>query len=195
MKLTANNPNLFLLITTTQDLVDIEPLHAYLEQYFWEPQLREIKMLKGIKVEEIRLGACQPKENRIIFDDALNKLQNELSYLYSEDDRYWYDTRPTLKKLENDRANQLEETELNNEIEKRLRKCLPSFPFSKLHICPAGPGEVQDTNQGMRMVILRPEDNYNNTEKETCKVIIKAKEILNNCEDNKPRTYKIPLPS
>ena len=146
--------------------------------------------VKGIKIEEIRLGVCQPNENITIFDDALNKLQNELSYLYSEDDRYWYDTRPTLKKLENDRASQLEETKLNGEIKERLRKFQPSYPFSKLHICPAGSGDIQDTNDGMRLVILRPEDGYSSAEKENCKAITQAKEILNNCEDNKPRKYK-----
>ena len=147
--------------------------------------------IKGIKVEEIRLGACQPNEKNIAtFDDALAKLQNELTYLYSEDNRYWYDTRPTLKKTENDRASQFEKIRLNEEIENRLHKFQPLDPFSKLHICPTGSGDVQDINQGMRLVILSPEDHYNKIEEESCKALAKAREILDNYGDKSNRTYK-----
>ncbi len=147
--------------------------------------------VSGIEVKDIRLGVAKPGENLTVFDDALDKLKTELTYLYSDNDRYWYDTRPTLKKLENDRASQIKIDDLNNRIEKCLRELKSQAPFSKLHICPKSPGEVQDSNQGIRLVVLQPGDFYSEEEPANCKALCKAKEILDCCgEDSQPRIYK-----
>ncbi len=117
--------------------------------------------VRGIEVSRIRLGVVQPKESIPVYNDALNKLRNELSYLYSNPsgDRYWYDNRPTLRKVAEDRASQIPEAEVEYEIEKRLRKLRRERPFSGVHVCPASSLDVPD-EQSVRLVILRPEDQY-----------------------------------
>lgn len=64
--------------------------------------------IRGLETSRIRLGVVQPGENIATFNDALNVLQNSLTYLYSNPsgDRFWYDTRPTLRKTVEDRATQ-----------------------------------------------------------------------------------------
>lgn len=65
-----------------------------------------------------------PGENIADFNDALNTLRGSLAYLYTNTsgDRYWFDTRPTLRKTAQDRATQVAEADVEEEIETRLKK-------------------------------------------------------------------------
>ena len=65
--------------------------------------------VRGIEASRIRLGVVQPGENIAIFNDALSSLENSLAYLFTNPsgDRFWYDTRPTLRKTVEDRATQV----------------------------------------------------------------------------------------
>ena len=128
-------------------------------------------------------------ENIADFNDALNTLRGSLSYLYSNTagDRYWYDTRPTLRKTAQDRATQMAESDVEYEIETRLRKLRKEEPFAGLHICPASSLDVTD-EQAVRLVILRTDAVYRvNNEKSPA--IEVATDILNN-RGTSPRIYR-----
>ena len=79
---------------------------------------------KGLETPRIRLGAIQPAENIAEFYDALTALHSSLAYLYSNPsaERFWYDTRPTLRKTVEERATQIPTSDVDYEIENRLRK-------------------------------------------------------------------------
>ena len=81
--------------------------------------------VRGIESARISLGVVQPGENISVFKDALSTLETSLSYLYTNPSRsrYWYDTRPTLRKTVTDRASQIADADVVHEIETRLRKC------------------------------------------------------------------------
>ena len=145
--------------------------------------------IRGIEASRIRLGVIQPGENIADFNDALNTLRGSLSYLYADPsgNRYWYDTRPTLRKTAQDRSSQMASSEVEYEIEKRLRDLRKEAPFAGLHVCPASSNDVSD-EQAVRLVILRPVDTYKQT-KLNCKAIVKAEEILNS-RGTAPRTYR-----
>lgn len=115
--------------------------------------------VRGIDLTHIRLGTVQPGENIPLFNDALNTLQNSLSYLYAKNDRCWYDTRPTLRKTMEDRASQLSDDEVEHEIETRLKAIRKEPPFAGVHICPGSSLDVPD-EQAARLVILSPQDGY-----------------------------------
>ena len=115
--------------------------------------------VRGIDLAHIRLGTIQPGENIPLFNDALSSLQSSLSYLYSKNDRCWYDTRPTLRKTVEDRASQLKDSEAEHEIENRLRTVRREAPFAGIHICPASSLDVLD-EQAVRLVILTPQATY-----------------------------------
>ena len=145
--------------------------------------------IRGIEASRIRLGIVQPGENIADFNDALNTIRGSLSYLYSDPagNRYWYDTRPTLRKTASDRSSQMRSSDVEYEIERRLRTLRKETPFSGLHICPASSNDVTD-EQSVRLVIIRPSDTYKQN-KEDCKALEKAKDILNN-RGSSPRIYK-----
>ena len=145
--------------------------------------------VRGLEASRIRLGVVQPGENIADFNDALNTLHGSLSYLYNNmnGSRYWYDTRPTLRKTAEDRASQVSDADVDLEIEGRLKKLRREQPFSGLHVCPASSLDVPD-EQAVRLVILRTKDTYkriakNNIAMET------VKEYLNT-RGTAPRVFR-----
>lgn len=145
--------------------------------------------VRGIEASRIRLGVVQPGENIADFNDALNTLRGSLAYLYTNTngDRYWFDTRPTLRKTAQDRATQVAEADVVEEIESRLKKLRREEPFAGLHVCPASSLDVPD-EQAARLVILRTEDTHRANAGASA-AITAAENILNN-HGSKPRTYR-----
>ncbi|MDL2259623.1 DUF499 domain-containing protein [Deltaproteobacteria bacterium OttesenSCG-928-K17] len=145
--------------------------------------------VRGVEASRIRLGVVQPGETIADFNDALNTLQTSLAYLYANPsgDRFWYDTRPTLRKTVEDRATQVSASDVEHEMETRLRKLRKEAPFSGLHICPASSLDVPD-EQSVRLVILRTTDEYK-AASQANKALTAAEDILNN-RGTGPRVYR-----
>ena len=125
------------------------------------------QQVRGLENTRIRLGVVQPGEAVSTFNDALSQLSDKLTYLYRKGERYWYDTRPNLRRTVEDRAQQLPESEIHGEILKRVREAVRGERghFKGVHPCPAGPGDVPD-QQETRLVLLSPDKTHqaNNTE-------------------------------
>ena len=145
--------------------------------------------VRGIEASRVRLGVVQPGENIANFNDALNTLTFSLAYLYTNPsgDRFWYDTRPTLRKTVEDRATQISASDVEYEIETRLRRLRKEQPFAGLHICPSSSLDVPD-EQAARLAILRPADGYKTSNKNNSAMTAVA-DILNN-RGNTPRIYR-----
>ena len=145
--------------------------------------------VRGIESSRIRLGVLQPGENIANFNDALTTLQTSLAYMYTNPsgDRFWYDTRPTLRKTVEDRATQIASPDVEHEIETRLRRLRKEPPFEGLHICPGSSLDVTD-EQNTRLVILRPDDGYRAANPD-CSALTAANDILNN-RGGTPRIYR-----
>lgn len=112
---------------------------------------------KGIDDRQVKLGCVQPGESTATFGDALRHLSNRATYLYVDGKRYWYSTQPTVTRLADDRAAQLHEHDVIEEINKRLRKEQSRRgDFEKVHACPASHSDVPDDPEA-RLVILDPE--------------------------------------
>ncbi len=152
------------------------------------PTVRAQKV-RGIEAARIRLGMILPGENIADFNDALNTLRESLAYLYSDisGKRYWYDTRPTLRKTAMERAAQISDAEVEDEIGRRLKKYRRAKPFAELHICPDTSEEVTD-EQKVRLVILKTKHAYRQGQ-ERPEAVIGAEEILNR-RGTTPRVYR-----
>ena len=114
--------------------------------------------VRGVEDVRIRLGAVQPGEQVAVFNDALSQLSDRLTYLYRQDRRYWYDTRPNLRRTVSERAQQLAEDEVEREIERRLREATRRGDrggFQGVHPCPASSSDVPD-EPAVRLVVLAP---------------------------------------
>lgn len=145
--------------------------------------------VRGIEASRVRLGVVQPGESIADFNDALNTLQASLAYLYNNPsgDRFWYDTRPTLRKTVEDRATQIPSADVEFEIERRLHTFRKETPFANIHTCPGSSLDVTD-DQAVRLVIMRPEDEYKASNQQN-KAIQSAETILNN-RGTAPRIYR-----
>ena len=152
------------------------------------PTVRD-QAVRGLEAARIRLGVVQPGENISDFNDALNTLHGSLSYLYNNvnGSRYWYDTRPTLRKTAEDRASQVSQESVSMEIESRLKKLRKEQPFAGIHPCPASSLDVPD-DQAVRLILLRTVDTYKRTAK-SCKAMETVNEILNH-RGSSPRIYR-----
>ena len=145
--------------------------------------------VRGLEASRIRLGVVQPGENIATFNDALNTLQSSLTYLYSNpsNDRFWYDTRPTLRKTVEDRASQRSEEEVEMEIERRLKAIRKDRPFGRVHVCPDSSMDVSD-EQDVGLVILKYRQTYkSNTPKD---IAIQTAEGILNTRGTAPRIYR-----
>ena len=115
------------------------------------------QQVRGVEDVRVRLAAVQPGEQVSVFNDALSRLSDRLTYLYRKDRRYWYDTRPNLRRTVEERAQQVSDDEVENEIERRVREATrrERGDFKGVHACPASSGDVPD-EQETRLVVLRP---------------------------------------
>lgn len=152
------------------------------------PSTRNDK-IRGLETSRIRLGCVQPGENIATFNDALSTLQGSLTYLYSNPsyDRFWFDTRPTLRKTVEDRASQRTNEEVEMEIERRLKRMHKERPFGRVHVCPESSMDVSD-EQDVGLVILKYNQTYKRNEPND--IAIKAAEVILNTRGLSPRIYK-----
>lgn len=144
---------------------------------------------RGIEKTHIRLGTVQPGENIAVFNDALSALQTSSSFLYSDgsNNRFWYDTRPTLRKVMEDRAQQLSDSDVTYEIERRLKTLRKTSPFAGLHVCPASTLDVPD-EMALRLVVLSPGAPHRSGAEDSAALKL-ADEILST-RGTAPRRYK-----
>lgn len=137
----------------------------------------------------VRLATVQPGEQVSVFNDSLSQLSERLTYLYRKDRRYWYDTRPNLRRTVEERAQQLSENQIESEIERQVRDEArrERGDFKGVHACPAASDDVAD-EQEARIVILQPKATHKGNAHESAAWKM-ANEILANRGDA-PRQYR-----
>ena len=146
--------------------------------------------VRGVEEVRINLATVQPGERASVFGDALRRMSNQLTYLYNDGTRYWYDTRATVNRTAEDRAQSMDEYKVLDEVGKRLHaQNLKSYTkvLGSVHIMPEGSAEVPD-EQSARVVVLGPEHTHrtNNTDSAA---MIEARDIMEN-RGNSPRHHR-----
>ncbi len=136
------------------------------------------QQVRGLEEVRVRLGCAQPGEPTAVFGDALRRLSGQLTYLYSDGSRTWYDTRPTVNRLARDRAQGFPQAEVYAEIIRRLRLVPKKGPFAAHHVAPADSGDVADEERA-RVVVLPPQATYKRQVADT-PAAQTATDILNN---------------
>jgi predicted AAA+ superfamily ATPase len=142
---------------------------------------------RGIDDRQIKLGCVQPGEAVATFGDSLRRLTDRATYLYMDGNRFWYSTQPTVTRLAEDRAYQLHEHDVLDEIVRRLREEARSRgDFHRVHACLKS-SDIPDEHEA-RLVILGPEHTYSKGQAD-CAARKEAQGILDN-RGNSPRNYK-----
>ncbi|MGD0794302.1 MAG: Swt1 family HEPN domain-containing protein [Dehalococcoidales bacterium] len=142
---------------------------------------------RGIDERRIKLGCVQPGESVPTFGDALRRLTDQATYLYVDGNKYWYSTQPSVTRLADDRAAQLANHAVLDEIRRRLRgEARTRAEFARVHVCVPS-GDIPDELEA-RLVILDPE--YPHISKDQASPArTQAASILEN-RGNSPRNYK-----
>ncbi len=142
---------------------------------------------RGIDERQVKLGCVQPGESVATFGDAIRRLTDRATYLYVDGKRYWYSTQPTVTRLADDRATQLSEDDVEQEIQKRLRASAHTRgDFVKVHACLPG-SDIPDGREA-RLVILGPGHPHSGRQ-DTSPARTEAATILE-AHGTGPRNYK-----
>lgn len=141
---------------------------------------------RGIDDRRIRLGAVQPGESSATFGDALRRLSERATYLYVDGSRYWYSIQPTVARLADDRATQINEVDILDEINARLQAQIRNRgDFSKVHSC-ASSVDVPDERE-TRLIVLAPKFVYSSGDEDN-PALKEARTILK-FRGTSPRQY------
>ncbi len=134
-------------------------------------------VVKGIQLERILLGCVQPGQTIGVFEDVLKRLRDRLHYLYSDQDRFWLDTKPNLRREMESRKQNVDKLILNGELKKRVTNIFArSSIFSGVHIFTSSNDVPDDYGSGPRLVVLAPNEGY--TRSDSSNAIAAADKIL-----------------
>ena len=118
---------------------------------------------KGIEKKRIWLGTAVPGDVTGNFDSALHLLAERATYLYTEGDRYWYDTSQSVTRTVRDIADGLigEPEKVYREIADRLQLAADQSrsSFTGVDCCPTKTEAIPDEDR-VRLVIIHPEHTY-----------------------------------
>mgnify|MGYP005847249799 CR=1 FL=1 len=111
---------------------------------------------RGIEDRRVKLGCVMPGEPPAVFGDAMRRLAAAATFLYQDGVRYWYATQPTVTKLAEDRAAQLQRDpdKVAQELDKRLHADLrQKGDFARIHSLPGSSADVLDDLE-VKLVVL-----------------------------------------
>ncbi|MGE5552978.1 MAG: Swt1 family HEPN domain-containing protein [Betaproteobacteria bacterium] len=144
---------------------------------------------RGLEDRRVKLGCVMPGESPAVFGDALRRLASTATYLYQDGSRCWYSTQPTVTKLAEDRAEQLEREpdQVLREIERRVRDDVRrAGDFSRVHPFPQSSQEVPD-DLDARLVVLSPVTPH--TKDQNSPALAAAKQMLES-RGSAPRLFR-----
>ncbi len=138
------------------------------------------QLVRGLEIERVILGCAEPGRQTGVFKDALARLTDRLHYLNSADHRFWFDTRPNLRREMEERKKRFKDgQDVLPVIREGIQKSLPSGVFGGVHVFTPS-GDIPD-DQALRLVVLSPETPFSRTENRFWKPT--AEEILLNRGD------------
>lgn len=129
---------------------------------------------RGLELEHLMLGAAQPGQVIGHYKDGLRAIVDKLQYLNSANNRYWFDTRPNLRREMEDRKRRFDDKEdVFPLIRDKLR--FAQGVFGGIHIFTAS-NDVPD-DWSLRLVVLPPDAPFSKAAGGSL-AIEKANEIL-----------------
>ncbi|SEP62692.1 hypothetical protein SAMN05421693_102107 [Ectothiorhodospira magna] len=134
--------------------------------------------VRGIQQERLLLGTVQPGQSIGIFEDALKHLRDRLHYLYGEQDRFWFDTKPNLRREMESRKQRIQNQDvLISLLKDRIQRLMGrSHHFAGIHVFTPSGDVPDDYGIGPRLVILPTQAGYSRTERHEAGKV--AEEIL-----------------
>lgn len=112
--------------------------------------------VRGLTAEQVLLGSASPGQAPAVYADALRRLTERLQYLSMASNRYWFDTRPNLRREMEERKRRFKDSEqLEQRLAEKLSKKIIGTrfdPFDKVHVFTPEQ-DIPDDDQ-LRLVVL-----------------------------------------
>ena len=119
------------------------------------------QVVKGIQLERVLLGTVQPGQTVGVFEDVLKRLRDKLHYLYSDQDRFWLDTKPNLRREMESRKQNIDKLTLHDELKRRVSHVFGrNSIFAGVHVFTNSVDVPDDYGFGPRLVVLSPSEGY-----------------------------------
>jgi predicted AAA+ superfamily ATPase len=142
--------------------------------------------VRGIGIERVRLGCAQPGQSVGKYDDALKRLGDRLHYLYSGNDRFWFDLRTNLRREMEDRMHRFDPHMVNHALSERLQKQVKTSVCSAVHVFVES-ADIPD-KADLRLVVLEPEHAHKRKDGDS-RAVRRAEELLQR-HGEKQREYQ-----
>jgi predicted AAA+ superfamily ATPase len=114
------------------------------------------QMVRGLELERVILGVAQPGQQVGIYKDALRRLSDRLHYLNSANNRFWFDTRPNLRREMEERKRRFQDKEdVFPSIRDRVQRSFAANIFGGIHVFTTS-SDIPDDWQ-LRLVVLPPD--------------------------------------
>lgn len=117
------------------------------------------QLVRGIELERVMLGSAVPGQQIGTYKDAIRRLGDRLHYLNHTNNRFWFDTRPNLRREMEDRKRRFQDKEdVIPAIRDRVQKSFAPGLFAGVHVFTPS-ADIPDDWQ-MRLVVLPPDAYY-----------------------------------
>ena len=143
---------------------------------------------RGIDELHIRLGSALPGMSLGVFEDVLSDLRDKSQYLTAGLDRFWYDTRPNLRREMETRKSRVPQLKLDEKLQAVVKKvvgtsaCFPDVHIFRKH------GDIEDLiKSNPRLVVMPPEHGVAYSKRDERRAFAAAQEILDK-RGNQPRS-------
>ncbi len=130
---------------------------------------------RGLEQERLLLACAQPAQVLGHYKDALRAIVDKLQYLNSANSRYWFDTRPNLRREMEDRKRRFNDKEdVFPFVRDKLR--FASGVFGGVHVF-TNSGDIPD-DWSLRLVLLAPDAPFSRSGQTSSAALTRATEIL-----------------
>lgn len=117
------------------------------------------QLARGLEAERVILGAAQPGQQTGVYKDALRRLTDRLHYLNHANERYWFDTRPNLRREMEERRSRFNDREhVFPRLRDRLQSEIGPGLFDGVHVFRDS-ADIPD-DAGLRLVVLPPDAGF-----------------------------------
>ncbi|CAL8472429.1 ATP-binding protein [Caballeronia sp. S22] len=118
------------------------------------------QMVRGIELERVMLGVVQPGQQVVKFKDGLSSMGDRLHYLNSANNRFWFDTRPNLRREMEDRKRRFSDNiDVFKAIEDGMRSVARAGGvFGRVHVFTRS-SDVPD-DFVLKLIVLPPDASY-----------------------------------
>ena len=114
--------------------------------------------IRGIEQQRIVLGTAMPGQQVGLFRDALRRITHSLHYINSADSRFWFDTRPNLRREMEERKRRYHREDIFSIIRAKLQDVTRGSLFTGVHVFT--PSQDIPDDEALRLVVLDPSQAY-----------------------------------